>query len=64
MRRGAKIGELCEIVSTALREADTVGIVQYDAKSTMSMRIQAAWMMSRRDEYDVDEDTGGVDDSK
>jgi len=24
----------------------------------MSMRIQAAWMMTRRDEYDVDEDSG------
>jgi len=33
-------------------------VVQYDAKSTMSMRIQAAWMMTRRDEYDVDEDSG------
>jgi len=27
----------------------------------MSMRIAAAWMISRRDEYDVDEDTGGVE---
>jgi len=47
IRRGAKIGELCEIVSAALREADTVG----------SCTI-------RRKEYDVDEDTGGVDDVK
>jgi len=47
IRRGEKIGELREIVNTALRGTDTVG----------SCTI-------RRDEYDVDEDTGGVDDVK
>jgi len=35
-------------------------VVQYDTVSTMSMRIPAAWMMSRRDESEVDEDTGCV----
>jgi len=30
----------------------------------MSMRMPAAWMISRRDEYDVDEDAGGLDDIK
>jgi len=32
-----------------------------DATSTMSMRIPAAWIISRRDEYNVDEDTFAVD---
>jgi len=35
-------------------------VVQYDTVSTMSMRIPAAWMMSRRDESEVDVDTGCV----
>jgi len=30
----------------------------------MSMRMPAAWMKVRHDEYDVDEDAGGVDDRK
>jgi len=30
----------------------------------MSMRMPAAWMRARRDKYDVDEEAGGVDDSK
>jgi len=49
-----------------------VGSCAYDATSTMPMRIAvkipAAWMIVRRDEYDVDEDggedAGGVDYSK
>jgi len=28
----------------------------------MSMRMPAAWIVSRHDEYDVDEDVGGKDD--
>jgi len=28
----------------------------------MSMRMPVAWIVSRRDEYDVDEDAGGKDD--
>jgi len=30
----------------------------------MAVRMPAAWMIARRDKYDVDEDAGGVDDSK
>jgi len=30
----------------------------------MSMRMPAAWIISRRDEYDVNEDAGGLDDIK
>ena len=49
-------------------------VVQYDAMSRMSMRMAVrsmpvAWMISRRDKYDVDadggeEDADSVDDSK
>jgi len=39
-------------------------VVQDDPTSMMSTRTPAAWMTSRGDEYDVDEDTGGVDDIK
>ena len=46
-KRGEKIVELGEIVSTALRGTETSG------SCTM-----------RHSEYDVDEDTGGVDDVK
>ena len=47
IKPGDKVNELPEIVSTALRGADTAG----------SCTI-------RHSEYDVDEDTGGMDDVK
>jgi len=39
-------------------DADSVDDIKYDATGTMT-RMQPPWIVSRRDRYDVDEDTSG-----